>query len=286
MKESQNIFSMVVNRRFSLLMSVYAGERAEFLREALNSLSHAVEFPAEIILVEDGPLGDDLTRVIDGFRARLPIRSVKLDVNQGLASALNAGLAQCSYQLVARFDSDDLCLPHRFSEQINFMLGNSDVAASSCWVEEFDSDVDAMRTMRALPISHDELVRFGKMRNPLNHPAVMFRKAAVEQVGGYQEEVAFEDYSLWLRLILAGYRLANLPVVLVRMRAGAAQMRRRGGLRYARCELKFAMKFRQIGFFSTYEFLRFIVLRVPFRLLAAPLLLRAYQILGRVTSNR
>lgn len=272
---------MTVNRPFSLLMSVYAGEKPHALSEALASICVSDEIPAEVVLVEDGPISDSLKEVIEAYRIKLPLRTLRLESNQGLAGALNVGLEACSHELVARFDSDDICLPQRFTEQLNFLLMHPAVSAVSSWVREFDGATGNNLGMRAPPVTHHELKRFAKLRNPLNHPAVMYRRSAVKSVGGYQDEVGFEDYSLWIRMIMRGDVLANLPHVLVRMRAGSDQLRRRSGWRYAMHELHFAGKFRRQGYFSWREYTLFVVLRVPLRVLADSVIQQVYRRFGR-----
>src|SRR5690606_40315887 len=93
-------------------------ERPEFLRIALESLAGQTLKADEVVLVEDGPIPDTLLAVIESFRETLSIVSVKLPSNVGLAAALNAGLAHCSHELVARMDSDEISLPQRFEKQI------------------------------------------------------------------------------------------------------------------------------------------------------------------------
>jgi len=277
------------DRRFSVLMSVYAGEQAAYLAMALDSLCDAAEPPDEVVLVEDGPLGDALNDTIARYRHRLPIASVRLPVNRGLGPALNAGLANCKHALVARFDADDVSLPQRFVQQVDYLLAYPKVAAVGGWVEEFDGQGDGQgdaragrpAVMRAPPCAHADIVRYATLRNPMNHPAVMFRRDAVRAVGGYQDDRAFEDYALWLRLLLAGHELANLPRLLVKMRAGAGQARRRSGWRYMKAETAFALKFRRLGFFSTWHCARFVLARVPLRLLSLPLLRMAYRRFAR-----
>lgn len=264
-------------------MSVYSRESPEFLRESLQSLVESSIVSDEIVLVEDGPIPDTLKDVIDTFRYVLPIRSVRLDSNIGLAGALNVGLANCSHEFVARFDTDDLCEPIRFERQIDFLLKHPEVAAVGSSVQEFEPLTGIPTGFRSPPETHDALLKFALLSSPLNHPAVMFRKSAVLSVGAYPTNLntAFEDYALWLRLVLAGYRIANLPEVLVRMRAGISQTVRRSGLAYAKQEITFALEFRKAGFFSTFHCLRFIFLRVPLRFLPNRLLAYVYQIFRR-----
>ena len=120
------------------------------------------------------------------------------------------------------------------------------------------------------------------MKNPLNHPSVMYRKSALEDVGYYPTyAVAFEDYALWLNMILKGYKLSNLDQVLVFMRAGPNQAKRRRGIRYAKTELEFATDYHRYGFFNLYEMIKFLVIRLPFRFLPNMALWMSYKYIVR-----
>ena len=277
MSEPRQHSEFPVQNGFAVLMSVFAGERPEFLHESLESISVSDKLPTQVVLVEDGPLGKSLLEVIELYRSRLPIHSVQTKQNVGLPAALNLGLHHVSHELVARFDTDDLCTSTRFQCQTRFLTENPQIAAVSAWVEEFDTQSGATLSLRSPPMLHHQLVRYAKLRSPLNHPAVMFRKSAVLAVGGYQSDKSFEDYSLWIRLVLAGYQIANIPQVLVRMRAGRSQMDRRRGLAYARNELAFVQKLCRLGFMSRLEGARYLALHTPFRLMPGGMLNFVYQ---------
>ena len=103
------------NTDFSVLMSVYYKERPEQLRESLDSVFSQTLLPTEVVLVEDGPLTPGLYNEIERFKSACPqLKVVRLHENGGLGKALNEGLKHCSYDLVARMDSDDICFPDRF----------------------------------------------------------------------------------------------------------------------------------------------------------------------------
>lgn len=267
-------------------MSVYAKERPEFLRESLRSLIASTIQPTEVVLVEDGPIDEQLQLVVDEARGLLNIVTVKLPLNRGLPAALNIGLNACSFDLVARFDTDDICEPNRFALQLKFMDSHPEVAALGTAIKEFDSISGKIMGLRAPPTDHTDIVKFAKLSSPLNHPSVIFKRKVVQSVGGYPEHlnIAFEDYYLWINLILAGYVLSNLPQTLVQMRAGYGQASRRSGVRYAEQELLFAKHFRKAGFFSFVQYLRFIFLRVPIRLFPKRLVQVAYMLLARTQS--
>ncbi len=262
--------------RFSVLMSVYDREQPAYLDASLDSLTRSIEPITELVLVEDGPLNKGLRDVIDRYRSRLNIVSVRLPVNGGLPAALNAGLQVCAHSFVARFDSDDLNVPERFGRQLDFLATHPEVGVLGSAIEEFDAVTGAMLGARSLPTSHANLRSFAKLRSPMNHPSVMFRKEVVSRAGGYPDITYFEDYALWVQCIVDGSHLANLDEPLVKMRSGIGQMERRRGWIYVRGEFRFATTFRRAGFFSSFDALLFLLVRVPPRLLPAKLLLNLY----------
>ena len=232
-------------------MSVYQNENANCLRQALESIwSGQTLRPTEIVLVKDGPLTSELDSVIDDFRQSAPMTVVALERNSGLGVALNEGLKHCTCELVARMDSDDISKPKRFARQAEFMAEHTDIAVCGSWIDEFIGTTDNVVSQRRLPETSADIVEFGRKRNPLNHPTVMFRKSAVETVGGYEHFQWFEDYWLWARMLKTGYRLYNIPESLLWFRTSADVYRRRGGWRYAMTEFKFQNSLRKLGFIS------------------------------------
>jgi glycosyltransferase involved in cell wall biosynthesis len=261
---------------FSVLMSVYARERPANLDASLDSLARSNEPVTELVLVEDGALGEDLRDIIESYRSRLNIHSVRLPTNRGLPAALNAGLAECRHEIVARFDSDDLNMPQRFGTQLAYLSVNPAIAMVGSAVEEFDADTGEILSRRVMPLEDAAIRQFAKRRSPMNHPSVMFRKQVVLDAGGYPDIRYLEDYALWAQCIVNGARLANLQEPLVRMRSGIGQMGRRRGWVYIRSEIQFARVFRRAGFLSSFDTLTFLLLRIPPRILPASLLLKLY----------
>jgi glycosyltransferase involved in cell wall biosynthesis len=215
---------------FSVLISVYAKERSEFLDKALESVWDSQTLkPSQIVLVEDGPLTEELDMTILKWKSKLSnnFKLITLSKNVGIAGALNEGILHCDYDYVARMDSDDISVPNRFETQVNFAMRNPDIDCFSSWVAEYDEELSSFMKLRKLPLHHSQIYDFCKKRNPLSHPAVFFKKAAVKKVGAYPN-VYPEDYFLWFKLIEKGYKLANLPDILVHMRTGKDLIGRRG----------------------------------------------------------
>lgn len=230
----------------SALCSLYYKESASFLDDALQSLSVQSVQADEVVIVHDGPLTTDLYQCLSVWQEKLPIKNVILKKNVGLGVALNAGLNECKNELIARFDTDDINLPHRFELQASHMQNRS-CAVVSAYVAEFDSSVDQIVSIKRVPKDPEAIVGYAKTRNPINHMAVMFRKSDVLDVGGYMNLPYLEDYYLWLRLIANGYRLSNIDDILVYARVGGGMYERRRGYDYIRSEFKLHAEKRRLG---------------------------------------
>lgn len=212
----------------SVLMSVYKGENSKYLTSALESLLNQTYKNFQVVLVEDGELNADLYGVINSFRSRVDLKSVVLKNNVGLASALNEGLKYCNTDFTFRMDTDDIALPHRFSDQINLLIQGYDLVGS--YIQEFDES--GFHSMRVVPLEHSDIVASIRLRNPFNHMTVAFRTNSVLSVGGYPNIHLKEDYALWALLLTTPVRAINVSDVLVYARTNKNFYRRRGGLKY------------------------------------------------------
>lgn len=252
---------------FGVLLSVYKKECPKHLSQALISIWNDQTLkPSQIVLVQDGPLTSELDTEIARWQVELGdvLTLVVLPKNVGLAAALNQGLQYCRYDLVARMDTDDIAMPERFILQVAFMQANQEVVVSSGFIEEWNSNFSAQLSSRRLPLAHDDIVNFAKMRSPISHPASIFRKSVILEVGGYPD-IYPEDHLLWVRVIKAGYKLANIPQVLLRMRTGEDFITRRG-YTFLKGELKSYHSMRKMKFIKRREFIKVSVLRSFLRL--------------------
>jgi glycosyltransferase involved in cell wall biosynthesis len=136
----------------------------------------------------------------------------------GLAASLNLGLSLAKADLIARFDSDDICMPTRLELQWKAMDGNSDLDVLGGALEIIDDEEQTL-AYRSYPMAHDDILRKMQLTTALAHPTVMMRKSLVQAVGGYDPAFRFaEDLDLWLRLANRNARFGNLSDVLVRYR--------------------------------------------------------------------
>ena len=221
--------------RYSVLMSLYKKEHPEYLRIALNSMINQTVKPDEIVLVEDGPLTEELYTVVEEYKPYLHI--IKNESNLGLGLALNVGLKACRNELVARMDTDDISKPDRCEKQLQYFREHPNTTILGGQIEEFITTPEVIIGKRVVPETDQELKKYMKRRCPFNHMTVMFKKSKVIQAGNYQDWFWNEDYFLWIRLALEGFIFANLPDTLVYTRIGSEMYQRRGGDKYFKSEI-------------------------------------------------
>ena len=260
---------------FSVLISVYYKEKPEYLEDAINSIFNQTLLPKEVILVEDGKLTDELYTIINKLKEKYhEIKTVSLNENQGLGPALNEGLKYCSYDIVARMDSDDISMPNRFKIQTDFLEKHPNIDIISGWIEEFYGKKENIISTRKTPEKHNDIVKFGRLRNPINHPAAMFRKRVICNIGGYRAKPFFEDYDLWVRAIISGVHLYNIQQSLLWFRLSDNAFLRRGGIDYAKDEIRFQQNLHKVGYISNINMYCNILIRLMIRLL--PNMIRKY----------
>ncbi|AHB69833.1 glycosyltransferase [Cronobacter malonaticus] len=264
---------------FSVLMSVYCKENPVFLKESLSSVYSNSLKPAEVVLVEDGPLTDSLYEVIDYYKSTHGLITVKLDSNRGLGVALNKGIEACTYEIIARMDTDDICDHKRFEKQWSFMISHPNSALLGGTIVEYTNDWSKETGLRKVPLKKEDIVKMAVSRNPFNHMSVMFKKSAVIKCGGYQHHLFMEDYNLWLRLIASGYEVANLPDVLVKVRAGNEMISRRRGLLYIKSEYTLMKLKNKLGIGNTFTTFSVFFIRALTRYMPAKILKAMYSAL-------
>ena len=240
---------------FSVLMAVYKKEQPLFFKEALRSVFEQSLIPNEVVLVKDGPLTEELEQIIVDFSSKNEqLKVITLEKNQGLGEALRIGLNACSFDLVARMDSDDICKPYRFEKQIAFLKEHKEITIVGSWIEEFSDCKEEIEAIRELPQEDKQLKIFMKWRNPFNHMTVMFRKKDILAVGGYQPFYLLEDYYLWNRLANANYYFDNIGESLLWARGGYTMLERRGGWKYVVSESKLLKFMYRSGRINIVEF--------------------------------
>ena len=247
---------------FSVLMSVYRKESPEFLRQALDSVFDQTAVPAEVVLVEDGPLTDELYALLDDYGNSHPeLKRVPLPENRGLGLALQEGILHCSNELVARMDTDDISVATRFERQLAEFEKNPGIDICGSHIKEFEGTPDHIVAERRVPLTHDDCKRYQRRRDAFNHVSVMFRKTAVLKAGNYQHCPLMEDTLLWANMFKTGATAMNIDDYLVLVRIGKDMYERRGGMAYFKKYRKARRVIYQTGFISWWDYAYTIVIQ-------------------------
>lgn len=218
--------------KYSVLMSVYKNDDAGFLKIALESIyDQQTRKPDEIVVVFDGPLKDPLYAVLDEFKKgrEAVVKYYPQEVNRGLGEALRIGSEMCTGDYILRMDSDDISDSERFAKMSAYVEAHPEVDALGGDIAEFNEDPFKEETrLRVCPSKHEDIVNMAKRRNPMNHVTACIKKSALMKAGGYQTLLLLEDYLLWLNMIVAGCKLANINETMVYVRVGNGFDSKRG----------------------------------------------------------
>lgn len=241
---------------FSVLLSLYKKENPKYLKEALDSIFCQTVRSDDVVLVEDGLLPDNLEVVVRDYERQYhELHVVRFEQNRGLGVALNEGLKYCKHDIIARGDTDDINHPDRFERELKILLEHPEYDLISAWIDEFVDNPKQIHSQRRLPEKPEDIYKYGKHRCPVNHPVAMYRKKAVEKVGGYQTDLFPEDYYLWMKMLKAGYKFYNIQDSLLSFRYNPETIKKRGGWRYAVDEAKTQWKaYHQLHYLSIADF--------------------------------
>lgn len=269
-------------REYSVLMSVYEKENPVFFRSSIESMINQSLPFSDFVLVCDGPLGEELEKVIKWAEGRLGERfqCIRLLENQGLGKALSQGLLHCRFDIVARMDSDDLSRKDRCLLQVEVMeKGGYDIVG--CALEEFKDTPGDTGQIRLSPETQEEILTYAGKRNPFNHPCVMYRKNAVLSAGNYVDFPGFEDYCLWIRMLKNGAKSYNLQEVLLDMRSGEGMYDRRGGISYVKSVLRFQKYLKREEIIGTWTFAKNCAVRTAIGMIPGKLREKFYKMFLR-----
>lgn len=214
----------------SVLMSVYKNEHPQYLDRSIKSIwTDQTIRPSEIILIEDGPLSDELEQTINRWKELIGNKLIihKNETNLGLTKSLNIGLKIASSDLIARMDSDDISDPRRFERQTAFLETHPDVAIVGGSMQEFNNNNPRLN-VRHYPKNNDEVMRTIYKASPLAHPTVMMRSDIFKNGLRYDERYrTSQDIALWFDAICAGYKIGNIDDVTLYFRSDDEMFKRR-----------------------------------------------------------
>lgn len=202
--------------KISVIMGIY--NCASTLQEALDSLYAQTYQDFEIILCEDGSKDNTYEIALGNQKNHPNIVLLKNPHNLGLNQTLNNCLAVAKGEYIARMDGDDLCDPTRFEKQVKFLDEHPEYAIVSNPMLYFDENGVFGEGRVKEGEASKEVFNIG---TPFCHAPCMVRKEAYDKVGGYTVDkrlLRVEDYELWVKMYVVGYKGYNLGEHLYSMR--------------------------------------------------------------------
>jgi len=219
----------------SVLISAYINCTKDNIEKALNSVFHEqVLKPDQIVLVLDGPVGDSLYEFVLLFQKSVECEMIihPIQKSKGFGNALNEGLNLCTGEYIARMDSDDICLPNRFLDQMDYLLKNPSVDVVGSWVLEIDENDKITREVVEYPETHEQCLSSFMYRDPLAHPSVIFQKTFFDKAGKYPiNSPLFEDTVMWYQGFVNGCVFSNIPTVCLKFRRSSDFYKKRRNIK-------------------------------------------------------
>lgn len=253
--------------KFSVSMCVYKNDNPEHFKEALESVINQTRQPDEIVLVVDGPVPESINEVIINYESNTFFKVISLPKNVGHGNARRKGLDNCTYELIALMDADDISVSDRFEKQLKCFEQNKNLSIVGGNIKEFINSVDNIIGIREVPQDDSEIRSYIKKRCPFNQMSVMFKRSEVEKAGGYLDWYCDEDYYLWLRMYLSGATFKNLKDCLVYVRVGEEMYQRRGGWIYFKSEEKLQKYMLNKGIINIFTYINNVAIRLILQVL-------------------
>lgn len=242
--------------KYSVLMAIYTKDNPAYFSVALDSMLQQTYAPDEVVIVKDGPVAAGLQQVIDArIVCGAPIVQVQLPKNVGFGLALNEGIKAVQNELIARMDPDDYSMPQRCEMQVKEFEKNPALDIIGCPVLEFVGKIDHIVGGRKVPLTNEEIYQFAKMRDPFNHPTVMYRKSAVEKAGCYSDYRKNQDTDLWIKMLSEKAVCMNLAEPVFRFRFDEKTYLKRKSWVHTKILIEIRYKAWKSGFNSFCEFL-------------------------------
>jgi glycosyltransferase involved in cell wall biosynthesis len=198
----------------SVILPVYNGEKT--IGRAVESILSQTYTSFEFIIINDGST-DETPEILSSFHDER-MRFLHQE-NRGLVASLNRGITEATGKYIARMDADDCAMSERPKKQVEFMENNPTVGVLGTAATIVYSD--GTQRVRHRPLDTTSIRKNIVKICPFCHSSVMIRRKVFNEVGTYDaskdgsKKLLVEDYDLWVRVLAAGYDLANLPDVLM-----------------------------------------------------------------------
>jgi len=229
----------------AVIMSVYNKDKEIFLKHSIESIICQNYCNYDFFIMIDGPVNENLLLYLNSIKDDR-IHIYNRAINKGLAQSLNElieiVLRDEKYKYIARMDSDDVSDVTRLFKQVAYFEGHKEIDVLGSWCYEINED-NRVLYLKILPAEDLELKRNIVKRSPFVHPSVMINRSVFEKGYRYNTNCFLtEDYDLWVRLAVNGFKFSNIQEPLISFRIDNNFFDRRKGKLKAYAEFKCKIK--------------------------------------------
>lgn len=210
-------------------MSIY-NEKFIWVSQAINSILNQSYKNFELIIIVDNP---DLDKNISEYIEKLSREDSRVILiknlrNYGLAYSLNVGIQKAHGKYIARMDADDISMPERIEKQVEFLEMNPNISLVGTGRYYLTESGEINMEYSDIPVEPEKIKKILPIFSCIIHPTIMIRTDVLKTVGGYRNFRQSQDYDLWLRLLSAGYKMANLnsPLIQYRLRSSSISIKK------------------------------------------------------------
>lgn len=264
--------TFIYMEKLAVVLPVYMKDIPEYVSLSVDSILNQSYINYKLFIGVDGPVEEDLAKQINTYSSNDKIEICWFPDNRGLPIILNDLVTKSfeeGFEFIARMDADDISLPERLQHQMDYLMKHPDIDVVGGWISEIDEKSELSGKIIHYPLSSEDCRAFFATRNPLAHPAVLFRKTFFEKAGSYNPVYRQnQDTILWYVGFMCGCKLANIPEVVLKFRVTMAMFKkRRSGYELAKRTLKDRLMINQdLGYglkANIYAYLYFLMMISP-----------------------
>ena len=209
----------------SVVMPVRNG--GDWLEPAVRSILEQSQTALELIVVDDHS-DDGGLHHLDRSDPRIALHESE---GKGVSAAFNTGMALARGEFIARMDADDLALPNRIQDQLDYLDRHAEIDLCGGRVELFSEGGlgDGNRRYQAWLndcMTPDTIARELFIESPVPNPTAFFRREALLLLGGYRDPDWPEDYDLFLRADALGMKMGKPESTVLRWREHGSRLTR------------------------------------------------------------
>lgn len=218
-------------------MAVYKKDDPIHLRISIDSILNQTYKKIQFLIGVDGVIDDLLAGVLKKYVNDERVNIFWFQQSRGLAAVLNDLIEEgkkLNPAYYARMDADDISKANRFEKQIKYLEEHKELDLIGGAIEEMEYSGKLNAKVIYYPLTHQECFKFFAIRNPLAHPAVVFRASFFDKVSSYNPSyIKNQDTELWYRAFKAGCKFGNIVNVVLSFRVSKDMYKRRGGKKFA-----------------------------------------------------